>query len=90
MEELFNKIAPFNFWHLTKKETAEQFGFSRDFYLTKILKYINNSLIKVIEKIRHSYSFVCLQIEVIGNLFLSFQKIRAQSYKTFRRLALSR
>lgn len=48
MEELFNKIAPFNFWYLTKKETAEQFGFSRDFYLTKILKYINNSLIKVI------------------------------------------
>ena len=48
MEELFNKIAPFNFWHLTKKEVAEQFGFSRDFYLTKILKYINISLIKVI------------------------------------------
>jgi len=48
MEELFNKIAPFNFWHLTKKETAEQFGFSRDFYLNKIVKYIQNSLIKVI------------------------------------------
>lgn len=48
MEELFDKISTFNFWHLTKKEIANQFGYSRDFYLNKIVKYIQNSLIKVI------------------------------------------
>lgn len=48
MKELFDKLSSFNFWHLTKKEIADQFGYSRDFYLNKILKYINNSLIKVI------------------------------------------
>ena len=48
MEELFNQISTFNFWHFSKKEVANQFGFSRDFYLNKILKYIQNSLIKVI------------------------------------------
>jgi predicted AAA+ superfamily ATPase len=48
MEELFDKISTFNLWHSTKKEIANQFGYSRDFYLHKIVKYIQNSLIKVI------------------------------------------
>ena len=51
MEEKFKKLAKFNFWDIETNNdstTVAKFGYSRDFYLNKIIKYIGNSLIKVI------------------------------------------
>lgn len=51
MEEKFNNLLKFNFWNIESNNYSSlvsKFGYNRDFYLNKILKFIDNSLIKVI------------------------------------------
>jgi uncharacterized protein len=51
MEELFSNLEKFNFWNSTSKSLKNDYpklGYRRTFYLEKITKYINNSLVKVI------------------------------------------
>lgn len=51
MEELFSNLEKFNNWDSTRKSLKNdypKFGYKRTFYLEKIIKFINNSLVKVI------------------------------------------
>lgn len=59
MEEIFKKLECYNFWG----NESPKLGYSRSFYLNKITKYINNSLIKVIVGQRRAgKSFLLRQI----------------------------
>ncbi len=51
MDEKFKNLALYNFWgenSQNQKISIDKFGYWRSFYLDKILKFINNSLVKVI------------------------------------------
>jgi uncharacterized protein len=51
MEEIFSNLEKFNFWTSSNelgKDSYPKSGYVRTFYLEKIIKYINNSLVKVI------------------------------------------
>lgn len=59
MEEIIKSLERYNFWGGNQQKT----GFTRSFYLDKITKYINNSLIKVIVGQRRAgKSFILRQI----------------------------
>jgi predicted AAA+ superfamily ATPase len=95
MDEILKSIERYNFWHNQEFKT----GYLRSFYLEKIAKYINNSLIKVLVGQRRAGKSVILRqiaqqlirsgvppknILFINKEFLEFDAI--QDYKDLEKL----